>query len=92
MVEDAEMTRLYPEHIANIVTVTTTDGREVFERVDDAPGHVKNRLTDDQLLEKYHKLAEPVIGTHRALQVADWIWKLDQHPRAADLMKLLVLK
>jgi 2-methylcitrate dehydratase len=92
VVEDPEMTRLYPDHIANIVTVTTTDGKELTERVDDAPGHVKNRLSDDQLLEKYHKLAEPVIGTHRALQVADWIWALDKHDRAADLMKLLVMK
>ncbi len=92
VVEDAEMTRLYPDHIANIVTVTTTDGKEITERVDDAPGHVKNRLSDDQLLEKYHKLAEPAIGTHRARLVADWIWRLDEAGRAADLMKLLVLK
>lgn len=92
VVEDAEMTRLYPDHIANIVTVKTTEGKEITERVDDAPGHVKNRLSDAQLLEKYHKLADPVIGERRAREVADWIWKLEEQPKAADLLKLLVLK
>lgn len=91
VVEDAEMTRLYPDHIANIVTVVTTDGREMSERVDDAPGHVHNRLSDDGLLAKYHKLADPVIGEPRAAQVADWIWKLDEHDQVAELMPLLVV-
>ena len=91
VVEDPEMTALYPEHIANIVTVTTTDGRELTERVDDAPGHVHNRLSDDGLLAKYHKLADPVIGGDRAGRVADFVWKLDEHERAAELMPLLVV-
>ncbi len=91
VVEDAEMTALYPEHIANIVTVTTTDGREITERVDDAPGHVHNRLSDDGLLAKYHKLADPVIGDERANRVADWVWKLDEHDNVHELMPLLVV-
>ena len=91
VVEDAEMTGLYPEHIANVVTVTTTDGRELTERVDDAPGHVHNRLSDDGLLAKYHKLADPVIGQERADRVADFVWKLDEHEKAAELMPLLVV-
>lgn len=92
VVEDAQMTALYPEHIANIVTIETTDGRTLTERVDDAPGHVHNRLSDEQLLEKYHKLADPVIGEQRAAGVANWVWKLDEQERAADLLGLLVLK
>jgi 2-methylcitrate dehydratase len=91
VVDDPEMTALYPEHIANIVTVTTTDGRETSERVDDAPGHVHNRLSDEGLLAKYHKLADPVIGEPRATQVADWVMSLDEHERASELMPLLVV-
>lgn len=90
--EDAEMTDLYPDHIANIVTVETTDGRALTERVDDAPGHVHNRLSDQQLTEKYHKLADPVIGERRATEVAAWVWKLDKQQRAADLLNLLVIE
>lgn len=89
--EDAEMTSLYPDHIANLVTVVTTDGRELTERVDDAPGHVHNRLSDDGLLAKYHKLADPRIGEQRAAQVADWVWTLDEHDQVAELMPLLVV-
>ncbi len=91
VVEDAEMTALYPEHIANIVTVKTSDGREFTERVDDAPGHVHNRLSDDGLLAKYHKLADAVIGESRATQVADWVWKLDEQEQAAKVLTLLVV-
>ena len=91
VVEDEEMTALYPEHIANIVIVKTTDGREMVERVDDAPGHVHNRLSDDGLLAKYHKLADAVIGRERAERVADWVWKLDEHEQVHGLMPLLVV-
>ena len=91
VVENKEMTALYPDHIANIVTVKMSDGESFTERVDDAPGHVHNRLSDEQLLEKYHKLADPVIGADKAKQVADWVWKLDEQRKAGELLGLLVL-
>ena len=91
VVEDAEMTALYPDHIANVVEVETTAGEKFVERVDDAPGHVHNRLSDDDLLLKYHALADPMIGEDRANRVADWVWKLDAHDDVHALMPHLVM-
>ncbi|MEL7239350.1 MAG: MmgE/PrpD family protein, partial [Planctomycetota bacterium] len=83
---------LYPKHIANIVTVKMVDGETFTERVDDAPGHVHNRLSDEQLLEKYHKLADPRLGAEQAKAVADWVWALDKQSQAGELVGMLDLE
>ena len=60
-------------------------------RLDHAPGHAKNRLTDDQLLLKYHTLTDPIVGKDRASQLADWVWKLDGQTDLSAVFGLIEL-
>jgi 2-methylcitrate dehydratase len=46
--------------------VTLDDGTVLTEEVAFPPGHDKNPLTDDQLAQKFHGLADPVIGRDHA--------------------------
>jgi 2-methylcitrate dehydratase len=89
VVRNAELSAMYPDAVANIVTVTTTDGRTASARVDYPPGHAKNRLSDDQLLGKYHALADAILGEARAKAAADWVWKLDDASDVSQLMPLI---
>jgi 2-methylcitrate dehydratase len=84
----AELSSMYPEAVGNIVTIRLKDGKEASLRIDYPPGHAKNRLTDDQLLLKYHALADPVLGEKRAKALADWIWRLE---KVRDLKELFPL-
>jgi 2-methylcitrate dehydratase len=92
VVRNAELSRMYPDAVANIVTAKTRDGKTFTQRVDYPPGHAKNRLSDEKLLGKYHALADPVIGEARAKRVADWVWQLDKHADVTGLMPLIEVK
>jgi 2-methylcitrate dehydratase len=92
VVRNAELSSLYPRSVANIVTVRSSDGRTATARVDNPPGHSNNPLTDDQLLAKYHLLADPVLGVRRAQEAADWVWRLEEIDDISQLMPLIEVR
>jgi 2-methylcitrate dehydratase len=87
-----ELSAMYPEAVGNIVTVKLKDGKSKTLRIDYPPGHAKNRLSDDELLVKYHALAGPIIGEGRAQTAADWVWKLDSVKDLKELFPLVEVK
>jgi 2-methylcitrate dehydratase len=87
-----ELSSMYPEAVGNIVTVRLQNGKHGSLRIDYPPGHAKNRLSDDQLLMKYHSLADPVLGERRAKTVADWVWRLDKVRDLKELFPLVEVK
>jgi 2-methylcitrate dehydratase len=83
---------MYPQAVGNIVTVKLKDGRSKTVRIDYPPGHFKNRLSDDQLLVKYHTLAGPILSDKRAQEAANWVWKLDSVKDLKGLFELVEVK
>ncbi len=81
-----ELSRMYPDAVGNIVTVTLTDGRSFTRRVDHALGHAHNPMTDDDVRRKFHRQADPVIGAGKAKALADVVWKLEELPRVESLL------
>ena len=59
-------------------TALTGDGETVETWVDHARGTPGNRLTDDELGEKFHGLADDVIGRDRAERLADAAFSLKE--------------
>ncbi len=58
-------------------TALTGDGETVETWVDHARGTPGNRLTDDALKDKFHGLADDVLGRNRAERLADAAFSLD---------------
>lgn len=85
-----ELSALYPDAVANIVSVRLRDGRTLTERCDHPPGHARNPLTDAEVEEKFHAQASPRLGAARAAAVAEHVWQLDEMS-AAILPNLLTL-
>jgi 2-methylcitrate dehydratase PrpD len=69
-------------------TALTDDGQTVQTWVDHARGTPGNRLSDDELREKFHGLVDPVLGRDRAERLADSAFSLS---RAGDVEALLAL-
>lgn len=84
----AELSRLYPGAVGNIVTVILRDGRSRTERVDHPRGHARRPLTDAEVEAKFHTLADRVLGQERAGAALRWLWELDQ---ATDFQPLWAL-
>ena len=85
----AELSDLYPGAVGNIVTIRLTDGGSLTRRVDHACGHAANPMSDAGVAEKFHRLADPVLGSDRAERVREWVDRLDHAETVDGLMPLL---
>jgi 2-methylcitrate dehydratase len=88
---NAELSGKYPQEVGNIVTLKLRDGRTLTKRVDVPLGNAKKPLSDAQVEQKLHTLADPVLGGGRVDKFAQWVWKLDEKTDVAELMPLLVV-
>lgn len=86
-----ELSAVYPGAAANIVHVDLVDGRRVSERVDYPRGHAKNPLKDSEVEGKFRALVEPKVGSKRAGNIIDLVWKLDDAKSVDELVQSLVL-
>jgi 2-methylcitrate dehydratase len=82
-----ELSGLYPGAVANTVHVDLADGRRLTRRVDYPTGHAKNPLKDSQVEEKFNVLVDPMLGSDRARQIIDIVWKLDAAKNIGELME-----
>ena len=69
-------------------TAITGDGETVDTWVDHARGTPGNRLTDDELREKFHGLADDVIGRDRAERLADAAFSIDTSDGVDAMLEL----
>jgi 2-methylcitrate dehydratase len=88
---DAELSARYPEAVANIVTVHLRDGRVLTQRMDYPLGHARNPLSDAQLEEKFHSLADPRLGAERANALLRQVWQLDTLADVGTITQSLAL-
>lgn len=77
-------------HEAAVATARLVDGRELTVRVDAATGTPGNRMSDEDLLEKFHDLVDPVLGASQAGLLADRVWGIDQASSVDDLVAATV--
>ena len=89
VVADPEIEALFPELQRVVVTIRTSDGRELTRQIDFPKGDPRNPLTDAEIEEKFDALAEPVLSPDRRRQVKEAVWTLERQEAITDLMHLL---
>jgi 2-methylcitrate dehydratase len=89
VVADPEIEKLFPRLQRVVVRIDTTDGRSFEKTIDYPKGDPRNPLTDEEIEEKYHALAAPIMSRERRRALADAIWKLDQQPSITALMAMM---
>jgi len=87
VVPDAEV-----PHTQAGAAATTVDGRTVETWVDHARGTPGNRLTDDELRDKFHALADRVIGRERAETLADKAFSLGKADGVEEVLELTTVR
>ena len=71
-------------------TALTTDGQTVQTWVDHARGTPGNRLTDDELADKFHGLADTALGSDRAVRLVDAVFSLQETGDVEGMLALTV--
>ena len=88
--EVPELNPAYPKGIPNDVTITCQDGTKVHKRVDFPRGHAENPMTDEEVVAKFHRLAEGVIAKDTADRLVDKVMKFDQLDEVSTLFQFPV--
>jgi len=88
VIADAEIEALFPELQRVVVTVHTTDGRELTRQVDYPKGDPRNPLTDRELEDKFDALARPVISAGRAAELKRAVHDLEELESIGGLLAL----
>ena len=62
VVADPEFDKMYPEQgIPNRLTLRTKDAKTYTKTVSAPKGHALNPMTDDEVVAKFRKMAEPLL-------------------------------
>ena len=85
---DPEVEKLFPALQRVMVTITTTDRRELRHQLDYPKGDPRNPLTDKEIEEKFESLAAPVLTAGARRKAIDAIWALEKQSSVTELMQL----
>lgn len=90
--EEPELNEGYPKGIPNHLTVTLADGTKLEKRVDYPRGHNLNRMTDEEVVDKFKRLADGVVSDETAERILTAAWKLDELGDLRDITAFEVIK
>ncbi len=85
---DPELSDRYPASTPNRIEVTTRSGESAVREVEFPRGHSGNPMTDDEVEEKFRRLADGEMSPERQSEVLRRLWALETE---ADLAPLLAL-
>ncbi len=88
VVADPGVEAVFPELQRAIVTIVTTDGRELTRQLDFPRGDPRNPLSDEEIEEKFDALAGPVLSGPARERLRAAVWGLDSVERIQELMEL----
>jgi 2-methylcitrate dehydratase len=88
VVADPEIEKVFPALQRVIVTIHTSDGRQLSKQLDYPKGDPRNPLTDREVEEKFEALAEPVMTPAAQRKAIEAIWSLEKQTSISELMQL----
>jgi len=91
VVEDRTLSAMYPEAVANRVTVKLSTGKVVSKQIDYHKGHPKNPMSDSEVEEKFQKLTRRILDKSRARRILDAVWNLERAKDVSKVVSILTL-
>jgi len=92
VVEDKTLSSMYPEAVANRVTVKLSSGKVVSKQVDYHKGHPKNPMSDKEVEEKFHRLTRKILDNNRARRILDAIWNLEKAKDVSKVVSMMTVR
>jgi 2-methylcitrate dehydratase len=85
---DTELTARYPRGIPNRITVTLKDGSQFTEENEFPRGHDQNPMSDDEVEQKFRRLATRLLDEKTQSRVVEQCWNLETLSDVGELLGL----
>src|SRR5713226_3371567 len=92
VVEDEDLTAMYPEAVANRVTVKLTSGKVISRQVNYHKGHPKNPMSDQDVEKKFRTLTKRKLSENQTKQAMETLWTLEKLNDVSKLISMLVVE
>lgn len=90
--EDPALTKLFPRHLANRVTVTLASGEALVSERVSGPGSLETPMTDRDFERKFRRMAAPHIDTAAQQRVLDFVAQLELQAEYSVLFTAMVMR
>jgi len=92
VVEDKDLTAMYPEAVANRITVKLTSGKIISKQVNYHKGHPKNPMSDQDVEKKFQTLTKRQFSENQAKGALNMLWTLEKVNDVSKLFSALVVE
>src|SRR2546426_1778051 len=92
VVEDKALSSMYPEAVANRVTVKLSSEKVVSKQVEHHKGHPKNPMSDQDVEEKFLRLTRRILDKNRARRILDATWNLEKAKDVSKVVSMMTLR
>ena len=92
VVEDKALSSMYPEAVANRVTVKLSSGKVVSKQVNYHKGHPKNPMSDRDVEDKFQRLTRKILDKNHARRILDVVWNLEKAKDVSKLVSMVTLR
>jgi len=92
VVEDKALSSMYPEAVANRVTVKLSSGKGVSKQVDYHKGHPKNPMSDQDVEQKFLRLTRKILDKNHARRILDAAWNLEKAKDVSKVVSIMTLR
>jgi 2-methylcitrate dehydratase PrpD len=89
VVADDELDKAYPERYESVVVLTRASGGKLTRRSSWARGTPQNPLTDEEVHDKFRRLAAYRISEEGVSRIQAWVGNAENQPNSAELARLL---
>ena len=86
IVEDLKYTDDYPKSFGNRLEINTHEGKKIIKEVLHPFGHPKNPMRDEDVFNKWRKLAEQHLGKDNIEKQIEKVMHLDHQQELSELM------
>jgi 2-methylcitrate dehydratase len=89
VIEDKEFTAAYGDKFANRLVVTLKEGKIIESQRDYPLGHPKNKMSDDQIEEKFREMAHGLLSDEACDRFIEACWNLDKTTDLANFLPVI---
>ena len=92
VVEDKDLTDMYPEAVANRVTVKLSSGKIISKQVNYHKGHPKNPMSDEEVEKKFISLTRRQLSKNQTRRALDILWNLEKVRDVSKIFSALLVE
>jgi 2-methylcitrate dehydratase len=92
VVEDKALSAMYPEAVANRVTLTLSSGKVVSKQVNYHKGHPKNPMSDQEVEEKFRRLTRRYFSKSQSNRALKTLWSMESAREVSQVGSALIIR